>query len=269
MRDSFSKRHGFASVEEAEITVREDAPQALQEYLIQLVYECGLKPSDLRLIICQALKVLPDKQNWSERPNIHEENVQLLDNCKWYKVYDVIERVAEYLGQRNYQGDVYQHFNDELNEFFVEHGIGWKLVDDRVEVRGAESFEVVLRSAKDAELRAGHLTASKELHQAISDLSRRPSPDSTGAIQHAMASLECVARQLTGDHQATLGKIMNDHRPLIPAPLDQAVIKTWAYASEFGRHLQEGREPFFEDAELVVGLCASVSNYLIKKANPQ
>ncbi|AHG43474.1 hypothetical protein N018_01245 [Pseudomonas syringae CC1557] len=81
-----------------------------------------------------------------------------------------------------------------------------------------------------------------------------------------MASLECVARQVTGDQQATLGKIMNDCRTLIPAPLDQAVIKTWAYASEFGRHIQEVREPSFEDAELVVGLCASVSSYLIKKS---
>ncbi len=267
MRDSFSKRHGFAFVEEAEITVREDAPQELQEYLIQLVYECGLKPSDLRQFICQALKVLPNKQNWSERPNIQEENVQMLGECKWYKVYDVIERVVEYLGERNYDSDVYQHFTDELNEFFVEHGIGWKLLDDRVEIRGPESFEVILRSARETELQAGHLTASNELHQAISDLSRRPAPDPTGAIQHAMASLECVARQLTGDHQATLGKIMNDNRMLISPRLDQAVIKTWAYASEFGRHLQEGREPSFEDAELVVGLCASVSNYLIKKSN--
>lgn len=267
MRDTFSKRHGFASVEEAEITVREDAPQELRGYLIQLIYECGLKPSDLRQIICQALKVLPDKQNWSEYPNIHEENVQRLDDCKWYKVYDLIERVDEYLGQRSYHGDVYQHYTNELNEFFVEHGIGWKLLDGHVEMRGPESFEVILKSARETELQAGNLTASSELHQAISDLSRRPAPDPTGAIQHAMASLECVARQLTGDHQATLGKIMNDNRMLIQAPLDQVVIKTWAYASEFGRHLQEGREPSFEDAELVVGLCASVSNYLIKKSN--
>ncbi len=78
----------------------------------------------------------------------------------------MIERVAEYLGQRNYLGDIYEYFNDELNEFFVEHGIGWKLVDGRVEVRGPVSFEVVLRSAKKAELQAGHLTASKELHTA-------------------------------------------------------------------------------------------------------
>ncbi len=269
MRDTFSKRHGFAAVEEAEINIREDAPQALQEYLIQLVYECGLKPSDLREIICKALKVLPNKQNWSERPNIHEENVRLLSECKWYKVYDVIERVDEYLGRTNYQGDVHQHFTDELNEFLIERGIGWKLTEGRVEVRGPESIEVILRSARETELQAGHMTASKELNQAISDLSRRPAPDPTGAIQHAMASLECVARQLTGDHKATLGKIMNDNRMLIPAPLDQAVNRTWGYASEFGRHLQEGREPTFEEAELVVGLCASLSNYLIKKSKAQ
>lgn len=266
MKDSFSKRHGFSQVDEAQITVREEAPQALQEYLIQLSYECGLKPSNLRQIICQTLKVLPDKQNWSETPNIHEENVQLIERCKWFKVYDVIERLDDYLGNTRYGPDVYQHFNTELNEFFVEHGIGWKLLDGRIQIRGSESFEQVLRSAKDTEHQFGHVTASKELHQAISDLSRRPAPDPTGAIQHAMASLECVARQLTGDHQATLGRIMNDHRMLISPPLDQVVIKTWAYASEFGRHIQEGREPSFEDAELVVGLCASVSSYLIKKS---
>lgn len=67
-------------------------------YLIQLSYECGLKPSGLRLIIYQTLKVLPDKQNWSERPNIHDENVQLLEQCKWFKVYDVIEWLDDYFG---------------------------------------------------------------------------------------------------------------------------------------------------------------------------
>lgn len=266
MKDSFSRRHGFSHVDEAEITVREDAPQSLQEYLIQLSYECGLKPSDLRKIICQTLKVLPDKQNWSERPNIHEENVQRLEQCKWFKVYDVIERLDDYLGDHNYDSRVYEHFTTELNEFFIEHGIGWKLLGGRIEIRGSESFEQVLTSAKETEHQHGHVTASKELHQAIADLSRRPSPDPTGAIQHAMASLECVARQVTGHQQATLGKIMNNSRTLIPAPLDQAVIKTWGYASKFGRHIQEGREPSFEDAELVVGLCASVSSYLIKKS---
>lgn len=142
MSEWFSKRHGFASVDEAEISVRADAPQALQEYLTHLVYECGLNPSDLRQLICKDLKALPNKQNWSERPNIHEENAQMLGECKWYVVYEAIESVVDCLGERIYDSDVYQHFIDQLNKFYVEHGIGWKLLDVRVEIRDSR-FGVV------------------------------------------------------------------------------------------------------------------------------
>lgn len=46
MREPFSKRHGYASIQEAEITVREDAPEELRAYLIQLCYGCGLGPKE-------------------------------------------------------------------------------------------------------------------------------------------------------------------------------------------------------------------------------
>ena len=140
------------------------------------------------------------------------------------------------------------------------------MVDGLIEYRGPESFESIIKSAQATEQASGHITASNELHQAIGDLSRRPSPDPTGAIQHAMASLECVARELTGDQKANLGDIMKRHGSLLPAPLDQAVVKAWGYASENGRHIREGREPSLSEAELIVGLCASVGNYLIKVA---
>lgn len=266
MKDTFSKRHGFASVQEAEITVREDAPDNLRGYIVQLSYDSGLKPSDLRSILCKALKKQPDRDNWSEFPNVDWEVNNLLEDCKWYKVYDIIERIIGDLGQRNYSTEGYEYFHTELNEYFVENGIGWKLADGQIEIRGPESFEVIVKNARDAQRGSGHVTASKELHEAITDLSRRPSPDPTGAIQHAMASLECVARQVTGDVKANLGDIMKRHGAIIPPPLDQAVVKAWGYASENGRHIREGREPSFNEAELIVGLCASLGNYLIKNA---
>jgi len=37
-------------------------------------------------------------------------------------------------------------------------------------------------------------TAKTEIREALNDLSRRPTPDITGAIQHSLACLECVAR---------------------------------------------------------------------------
>ena len=50
-----------------------------------------------------------------------------------------------------------------------------------------------------------------------------------------------------------------------PRPLDVAVEKWWGYTSEVGRHLQEGREPLAEEAELVATVCAAVVTYLVKK----
>lgn len=87
------------------------------------------------------------------------------------------------------------------------------------------------------------------------------------AIQHSMAALECVARDISGDPNQTLGALMKTHgiKLAIPRSLDAAVEKAWGYASEVGRHLQEGREPSAEEAELVTTVCAAVVTYLVKR----
>lgn len=268
MREPFSKRNGYANMQEAQITVREDAPDDLRGYIPQLTYECGISPSTLRDIVCRALRKQPDSNNWSEYPNIANEVDYLLRDCKWFKVYDIIERILDNLGNHNYRAENFEHFQNELNEYFVENGIGWQVVEGQIQMRGPESFEAVLNNAKQTAQTFGHPTAANELHQAISDLSRRPEPDPTGAIQHAIASLECVARHITGDSKANLGMILKRHKTMLPPPLDDAVAMAWGYASEHGRHLREGRNPSFQEAELLVGLSAALSNYIIKKAQP-
>ncbi len=264
--DSFSKRHGFNQVTEADITIREDAPEDLRGFLIQLAYGHGFKPSKLREVVCRVLRKQPDKGNWSEYPNIHGEVEELLFACAWYRVYDLIEKIIHDIGQYNYDHHVYNSFINEINDYFIENGIGWKIENGLIEFRGTEAFEVIVKSAQQTEHEAGHVTASRELHQAISDLSRRPHADVTGAIQHSMASLECVAREITGDRKANLGDIMKRHSDIVPKPLDEAISKAWGYASENGRHIREGREPSLKEAELVVGLCASLGSYLTKCA---
>lgn len=264
--DKFSKRFGYDSVEEVDISVREDAPDELRGFLIQLAYEYGVGPKKLRSLVCKLFRKSPDSSNWSEYPNIDGEVRDLISDCKWYKVYDLIERLVYYLGNEDCSGTV-DDFVGEINDYFMENGIGWKVEGEKIEIRGPESFEQIIKSARTTESEAGLVTASNELHEAINDLSRRPHPDTTGAIQHAMASLECVAREVTGDRKANLGDIMKKHKSIIPEPLDQAVIKAWGYASENGRHIREGREPTFSEAELIVGICASVGNYLSRPQN--
>jgi hypothetical protein len=274
--ETFSKRHGY--VQEVEITIREDAPDELRYFVIDVAQkDCYLRPSDLRHVICQVLRERADQSNVDEYPDINDEVKRQIKNCEWYKVYDIIEKLFFHLLEYNYQTeDIFNPFikyktayifQNEINEYFLEKGIGWKLVDGQIEMRGTEPFEKIMASAKEQlESNNQYSTASKELHEAIIDLSRRPSADTTGAIQHAMASLECVAREITGERTLTLGKIMERNKTMIPRPLDTAIEKAWGYASEHGRHLQEGRNPEFEDAELIVGICASVGNYLVKKS---
>lgn len=264
MSDTFSKRHGFYQPTVKEITVRHDAPSDLRGFLVEIAYECGFKPKSLRSALCRLLRKRPDPNNWSEYPNIDQEVRGLVDDCDWYRVYDVIEGLLAWMNETPFSCEA-DKFAHELNEFLMENGIGWKIVDGHVEIRGPEALEESLRSSAIKLEEHGLKTARNEIHEALHDLSRRPTADVTGAIQHAMAALECVARNACGDEKATLGDIIKRYKDLIPRPLDEAISKAWGFASENARHLKEGQEPTFEEAELIVGISSALCSYLAAK----
>lgn len=269
MAKRFSHRNAY-SKSEAEITIRHDAPDEMRSVVVEIAYESGLKPSNMRQIVCRVLRVAPNiAGNWSDQ-NVDREVRDHLRDCEWYHVYDIIEETYVTLSGvilRGHRDSVEpaQYFTDEINRYFKERGIGWQLVDGQIEVRGSASFEEVIHDAHNALDEAGRATAARELHEAIIDLSRRPNADVTGAVQHAMAALECVARDVAGNSNFTLGDLIKRNPELFPKPLDQAIEKMWGYASETGRHLKEGKSPDFEEAELVVGVCGAVCRYLAKK----
>lgn len=254
----FSKRQGFKP-EQVEITVRNDASEALREYVVQTVSSLGYDANFMRTIVCRLLRKIPDRNNWSE-PNVYYEVVGLLQECQWYYVYDAIELF--YSSLREQDQDKYEV---EINEFFLMNGIGWKLLKGVIEYRGDENFELEISSAITALEEARQRTAKSEIREAITDLSRRPEPDITGAVQHSLACLECIAREVAGNTKMTLGELIKKYGAIVPKPLDDVISKIWGYASEQGRHLREGRAPSYEDAELIVGLSAVMSTYLSKK----
>jgi hypothetical protein len=176
-------------------------------------------------------------------------------------VYDIAEGFYERLSS-GAEPERAATFESRLNELFREHGIGWEMKSGRIVARGSEVFGHSVESAVQVTEETGHSTAAGELHEALRDISRRPEPDVTGAIQHAMAALECVAREVTGNTSKTLGQLVSDLR--LPKPMDTATEKLWGFASEQGRHIREGRKPRFEEAELVVTVAAAVSVYLLR-----
>jgi hypothetical protein len=139
------------------------------------------------------------------------------------------------------------------------------MVNGLLESRGPEAFAIAVDTARNTLDEAKLPTARQEIHEALRALSRRPEPDLTGAIHHAMGALECTAREATGDPRATLGEVLKRHSNLLPKPMDEATSKLWGYASEMARHIREGRLPARSEAELVVGTSAALCTYLAEK----
>jgi AbiJ N-terminal domain 4 len=270
MKEKFSTRHGFER--EPEIKVTHEAPYNLRGVVVDIAYEAGMEPHSMRSLVCRLLRVREDPDNWRAYPNVDHEVRGIIDDCEWYEVYNVIEAVYQYLQQapssRGYSSDSPPQpdlFAAELNKYFRKNGIGWQLADGEVRFRGDRSFEHAVTQATEVLDETERSTAAKELREALHDLSRRPEPDVTGALQHGLAALECVMRDVCGDPKATLGTLLSRHRGTIPSPLNQAVEKIWGFASEQGRHVREGDEPSIEEAELAVHVAGAVATYLIKK----
>ena len=256
----FSDRLGLRPPD-AEITIREDAPDVVRDGVLMLGYACGLSPNVVRDAVCEVLLKQP-ANNWSAR-NIEIETRHLMHQASWFRVYDIAERLYQVVGDRDCINAQRSNFQRRLNLLFHEHGIGWQMKSGVIVARGSEPFELATGDAAETMRAAESRTAANELREALNDISRRPTPDVTGAIQHAMAALECVAREVDVSTD-TLGKIIS-HLSL-PPPLDTALHKLWGFASEQGRHIQEGREPQFEEAELVVTVASAISVYVLRAA---
>lgn len=255
MIDSFSNRFGF-TVPDAEITIRGDAPEELRAAIILVAERIGMTPTMIRSVMCKVLLVRPDPDNWTDYPNVYTEINWLIDGCAWYKVYDIAEALYEAHPRLREQ------FSNDLNQFFREKGIGWELRDGRIEFRG-QGFSQSTQQAVNVLKQSNRPTAANEIDEAIRAISRRPEPDATGAAYHAMAALEATSRDISGQHNATLGKLIREID--LPKPLDTAIEKMWGYASDNARHVREGKTVNDAEAELIVSISSALCTFLSRR----
>jgi hypothetical protein len=69
MSDRFSKRQGFGKAHQ-EVTIRDDAPYQVREGVLKIAEgDLRLGPSFLRDVLCEVLRKLPDRSNWSDYPS--------------------------------------------------------------------------------------------------------------------------------------------------------------------------------------------------------
>lgn len=262
MEPLFSERNEFDAPVSAEITKRNEASAELRGVVLEAAYEAGLPPAEVRRELCSILLKRPDENNWS-RSNVMAENLSLIDNCEWYFVYDVIERIVDILHGR-LESEAADSFSKRVNRYFARKGIGWELDNGSVVFRGDDDFQATMKNAQTDLEAAGSRTASSELKESRRDLSRRPEPDITGSIQHAMAAVECLIRTVSNDPKGTLGGILSKHKHLLPETLRTSLEKAWGFSSEMARHIREGRVPSLPEAEFVVGLSGLMCSYLAR-----
>ena len=239
--------------------------------LPRFAYDAGLGPDDVRSVVTRSLWKVPDRNNWSAG-NIRGEVEGLLYACAWNEVYDIAEKLHYEVGEETKsrgpkaEKAAQEKFSNALNLYFRKRGIGWQVLDGQIQVRGEETFEMIVANAHASAVASGLSTVSEEIHEALRDLSRRPKPDSTGAARHAIAALEATSRHVTNERNKTLGAILKARPDLFPPPLGAAVEKLWGFASDKLRHVNEGATVEFAEVELVVTIACAAATYLMKKA---
>jgi hypothetical protein len=274
LEQPFSKRHQYGTPKE--ITVREGAPESLRFFVLETAKNLNWGPSSLRPNVCRVLRIPPDPGNWSEYPNVDLEVTRLMDECEWFKVYDIIEALHAAMSKQDNitrktaprYANTAATFAAELNGFFIEEGVGWQLVNGQIIARGDEGFQEAVKTADSQLNKNQRPTAASHIKFAVKALSERPAPNTSGAVAHATSAVECLLNDITGQ-EMTLGRYLDKHPSLFHPALKKALDGVYGYASDAGaRHGKEGREPSFDEAQFAVTMCVAACT-LLTAMNPK
>jgi len=262
---SFSERHGYSQPKG--ITYRDELPVKLRIPIFEIL-ERESHPALLWKRIKELLNPYGTDDDWAEMaasPGKDDYAIaakQVLINCPWFQVYDVIEDVfGQMVSYETDPGEQYPRsvpFEREINDYFKHVGIGWQLVEGKIVTRGDEVFEDTVKTAVAVLEEDAKPTAARHLQFAISALSTRPKANTSGAVAHATSAVECVLGEITGQ-ATTLGKYLDKNPTLFHPALKKGLDGIYGYASDEGaRHGKEGTKPAREEAEFAVTVCAAV-----------
>jgi hypothetical protein len=219
-------------------------------------------------LVCSALGVFPKQQliyQWDEAR-------ELVWSCEWHHFYDVVQRVYEFFNESDPTHRKASEFQKLINTVLANEGIGWQLVSGEVVMRGDEAFESTIKAA--AQELTDRPTTRARIQEAISDLSRRPKPDLSGAVSHAFAAMESIIgdieytpEEIRENTHHTFGTFLQRYADLFPSEdFREGFQRLWKYANNEGsRHGKEGIEPARDEAELIVSLAAALVTYLNRK----
>lgn len=261
--DSFSHRLGYIRSAKIRPESRSEVSPAMRNLIVDSAKRWGLSSVALRSIAWRILKDDIGEVKTGTWINFRRSFWEVA----WFSVYDIVEAMyAEF--DNDYRVPAPPGalgFEKDINEYLVDQGIPWQLVDGEIVTRGDDAFEDTVKTAIAVLKDDAKPTAAGHIAFALTALSARPKANTSGAVAHATSSVECVMGELTGKPM-TLGEYLNKNRSLIHPALAKGFLGIYGYASDEGaRHGKEGTEPTAAEAEFVVHACAAVCTLLTRQ----
>lgn len=198
---------------------------------------------------------LPDSIYYSS-----EIEKYFLKKFDWFEVYDFIEFTC-------------QHFSDnelipeEFNKIFERELAGFRIINNTVtDITSEKEIEML----EDAFADEDFPTVNVHLKRALELLSDRKKPDYRNSIKESISAVESLAKQITGQKDAELGKALAvlEKTGKIHRALKSAFLNLYGYTSgENGiRHaLMDEPNLTADDAKYFLLTCTSFINYLKTK----
>ena len=256
MSERFSDRHGFGG-DMTEIMILQDFPIEHRSAIIRIAEQSDVDIFSVREAMVQVLVTGVNTSDWS--PDFARASmINALHKCDWWDVYDIAEEVYKIIDDH-----MQKKYTDLLNRFFVRQRFGWEMRNGFIEYRGTEPFMIATESAEQIFQTRGFDVAASETREAMRALSRRPEPNLTGAVTHAIRALEAVAREELESDKRTLGELIPSLD--LPKPLDGALSNLWGFSSQYARHGSEEKQIDDDEAELVVTVACAIATFIAKR----
>lgn len=200
---------------------------------------------------------------------VHANALFILLNADWNHVFDLCQEIREIIIDRFSTSEV-KGWDSGLKNVFDEVGLAWRAVGSGFERVMDEAIAGSIQAAKNV-LRAPRFEGPNEQFTlAINFFSERPEPNLKDCINNAAGAVEAVAKIIAGKPDMPLSTLLR-REPLksaIHQTLLDALDKIYAYRGAVTAHGQTGSQSEYyrtEEAELVLGMCATWMVYLSNK----
>jgi hypothetical protein len=184
---------------------------------------------------------------------------------EWYKVYELLEYIANVVGQINLSQS--RRFTDHCNIVLRDENSAYTFERGKLIARfsNIEMKEIVTAKSHPYEGIKTHISSALDL------MSNIENPDYRNSIKESISAVESITRIISDKPKATLADALNmiEEKLGLHGALKKGFQNIYGYTSDEDgvRHaIMEETNLTFDDAKYMLVSCSAFVNYLIAKA---